>query len=222
MIVGLSVGILLGLAGTSACSSTSTNDEQKGGTGAVISAGTGGSSAAGAVSAGGATNNPSGGTGGGAIVGCPGMPVTCLDATSAQACNPTTNMVDTINCKDDFAESGLISNGCTSDATGSGCTIEGGADETCWNGAQGIAVCAELTDNEFLGVYVDCFNDEADIRPLLTCIADFVDTAAKMVDCDGAEVACLPDGAGGAPTDGSGGAPTDGSGGAPDGAGGAP
>jgi hypothetical protein len=213
MIVGLSVGVLVGLAGTSACSSTSTNDEQKGGTGAVITAGTGGSTAAGAA-AGGTANNPSGGTGGGAVVGCPGMPVTCLDATSAQACNPSTNMVETVVCKEEFAKSGLISNGCTTDATGSGCAVDGGENETCWTGAQGIAVCAELDDNQFIGVYVDCFNDDPDIRPLLTCIADFVDTAAKLVDCDGAEAACLPDGAGGAPTDGAGGAP-DGAGGAP-------
>jgi hypothetical protein len=216
MIVCLCVGIAVGLAGTSACSSTSTNDEHKGGSGAVITAGTAGSGAVitGGTSAGGTTGNPGGGTAGGAVVGCPGMPVTCVDAASALACNPTTNMAETVNCKDAFAESGLISNGCTTEATGSGCTIDGGANETCWKGSQGVAVCADFTEDEFLGVYIDCYNDMNDVRPILTCIADFVDTAAKTVDCDGAEAACAP-AAGGAGPDGGGGAGPDGAGGAP-------
>jgi hypothetical protein len=212
MIVGLSLGIVVGLAGTSACSSTSTNDDEKGGSGAVITAGSGGTG--GTAGASSTAGTPGGGTAGSAVVGCPGMPVTCVDAMNAQACNPDTNMVETVNCKDEFAKSGLISAGCTTDPSGSGCTVDGGADETCWNGAQGIAVCADLDDQQFLNAYVNCFNDVPEARTLLTCIADFVDVDAMSVDCEGAEPVCAPEGAGGAAPDGTGGAP-DGAGGAP-------
>jgi hypothetical protein len=217
MIGGLSFGILVGLAGMSACSSTSTNDNEKGGSGAVITAGSGGTGTGGTGGTGGASTagTPSGGTAGSPVVGCPGMPVTCVDAMNAQACNPDTNMVETVNCKDEFATSGLISAGCTTDPAGSGCTIDGGADETCWNGAQGIAVCADLNDDQFLGAYVNCFNDVPEARMLLTCMADFVDVEAMTVDCDAAQPVCLPEGAGGAAPDGGGGAAPDGAGGAP-------
>jgi hypothetical protein len=115
-------------------------------------------------------------------------------------------MVETINCKDVLAEAGLISNGCMTDATGSGCTIDGGSDTTCWDGANGVAACAQLTDDQFINAYVDCFTDMNEIRPLLTCVAKHVDAEALTVDCAAAEAECAPMGAAGAP-DGAGGAP---------------
>src|SRR5687767_12666912 len=125
--VGLSLSVLMVLGSTAACSSDKVESGNKGGSGAVISGGNGGSGdngsagTAGANSVAGTSSSTGGsGTAGSATTSCPGMPVSCVDEATAKACNPE-NMVETINCKDVLGQAGLISNGCITDATGSGC-----------------------------------------------------------------------------------------------------
>lgn len=216
---GVCLAGLLVFGSVSACSSSSVDGGNKGGTGAIL----GGSSAGGTAGSGGAPSNNGGttspaagtsstaGTGGSGL--CAGKSITCIDAMTAKGCDPATGMDVTANCAEEFAKDGLISDGCTMEATGSGCTIDGGSDVPCWLGAQGIAVCSDLTDDQLLGVYVNCFNKDAEVTPVVTCVADFVDEVAMEVDCAGAEAACAQ-GAGGAPPDGAGGAPPDAAGGA--------
>jgi hypothetical protein len=210
--VTITAALFAALFSSSACSSTSTNDNNKGGTGSVLGGSGGAANAAGNTSTGGTAGNA-----GAAPTTCPGMPTSCVDATTAKACNAQ-NMVVTVNCKDDLAKEGIISNGCMTDATSSGCSLDGGTDAECWQGAIGVATCDDtVTQSDFLDIYFNCYDMDPNIRPIVTCIAGYVDEAAKMVDCAGAET-CLPDdGMGGAGPDGEAGAgpgPDPGAGGA--------
>jgi hypothetical protein len=197
----LSLFMMLSIAGASACSSKAVDgDDEKGGTGSIISAGTtsGGSGGGGAGSGGsggttsaGTTSNA--GSGGSADL-CAGKPNVCVDAATVQACNPETGMNLTGNCAEEFAKDGLISNGCTDDADGIGCTLDDFADQPCVDGTGPFAFCGGLTEDQLIDVYVSCFHDVEGLHTIVPCFADYVDDTAMppTVDCAAAEAACFP------------------------------
>jgi hypothetical protein len=222
--VGLSLSVLVALGSTVACSSDKVDGGNKGGTGAVISGGSGGSGAAsgGPGNNGGMTSSTAGttsstagttsssGTGGsGGTAGglCAGKTVSCIDAMTAKGCDPETGMDITGNCAEEFAKDGIVSNGCTTDADGTGCTVDDFSDMGCLDGTGPFAACEEVPDEDLLNVYVACFHDIQGLHSIIPCFANHVDdtTTPPTVDCDAAYAACVP-GAGGAP-DGAGGAP---------------
>jgi hypothetical protein len=222
--VGLSLSVLMALGSTVACSSDKVDGENKGGTGAVISGGTGAasggpsnnggtsSSTAGTSSstAGTTSSGGTGGTGGGGGTAgglCAGKSVTCIDDMTAKGCDPTTGMDITGNCTEEFAKDGIVSNGCTTDADGTGCTVDDFSDMGCIDGTGPFAACEDVADEDLLNVYVACFHDIQGLHAIIPCFANHVDetTTPPTVDCDAAYAACVP-GAGGAP-DGAGGAP---------------
>jgi hypothetical protein len=218
--VTISAALFAILASSSACSSSSTKDGNKGGTGSVL----GGSG--GAASGSGGIGNTTGGTGGTTSTAgsgggglCAGKPVMCVDAMNAKGCDPDTGMDIMGNCAEEYAKDGFLSNGCSTTADGTGCTVDGVLDQECQKGAEPFAVCAGLTQDDIVSVYIGCFRDMNGAHSVIPCFADFVDETNPMmptVDCEAAGAACLPDmGAGGA-------GPDPGTGGAPDGAGGAP
>lgn len=198
MLVGVSLSWLSVLALTSGCSSDPVDDDNKGGTGTILGeagsdgdssgAGTGstGGSASGGTASGGSATAGSGGSGG----GCVATGVSCLDDQIAQACNPDTGMVETGVCSELFAEEGLISNGCSTDAEGAGCTIDGFEDEECADGAVGFAVCGGFTQDDFFNIYVACFQNTAELRAGILCFAEYVDVEATTVDCEAALPVC--------------------------------
>jgi hypothetical protein len=217
--VGLSLSVLMALGSTAACSSDKVDGESKGGTGAVISGGSGGSGGSGSSTAGsagstagsagstagsGSSTAGSAGTAGGL---CAGKTVSCIDPMTAMGCDPTTGMDVTGNCAEEFAKDGIISNGCTTDADGTGCTVDDFSDMGCLDGTGPFAACEEVPDDELLNVYVACFHDVQGLHAIIPCFANHVDdtTMPPTVDCDAAYAACVP-GAAGAPA-GAGGAP---------------
>jgi hypothetical protein len=215
--VTISAALFAVFASSSACSSSSTNDDkEKGGTGTIV--GAAGSSTSGSGGVGnttGGTRSDAGttstaGTGTGL---CAGKERKCIDADTLQACDPDTGEDLVVKCGEEFAKLHLISNGCTGEGAASGCSLDGGENQECWLGSQGIGVCDMLTNQEALDAYLACFDeDPPEARTVVTCVADFVDEATKTVDCMGAIAACGDQGTGGAAPDGVGGAP-DGSGG---------
>lgn len=205
----LSLGLCLG-----ACSSKSVDDDDgkagsaNGGTSAGT-ASTGGSNgntsgAGGVVGQSGSsstagTGGSAGGTTGGSTTGgasagdCVDDTVTCVDAATASVCDPLTGEVQTANCTEELAKDGLISNGCTMDATGSGCTVDDLADAECEAGTPAFAVCAEATEDQLIDIYVACFHNNEDIaHEAISCYADYADAEAGTVDCEAADAACLP------------------------------
>ena len=217
--VGLSLSVLLGLGSTAACSSDKVDGENKGGTGAVISGGSDGtsgspsnnggtsSSTAGTSSSTAGTSSSTAGSGGTAGGLCAGKTVSCIDAMTAKGCDPTTGMDITGNCAEEFAKDGIVSNGCSTDAEGTGCTVDDFSDMGCLDGTGPFAACEEVSDEDLLNVYVACFHDVEGLHAIIPCFANHVDetTTPPTVDCDAAYAACVP-GAGGAPA-GAGGAP---------------
>jgi hypothetical protein len=117
----------------------------------------------------------------------------CLDEMTAQFCDASGEMM-TANCAEVFAEDGLISNGCLSDAMGAGCTVDDVADMACGEGAGPFAFCNDLTEDDILDVYVGCFHDMNGAHTIIPCYADFVMGTEDMptIDCDAANAACLP------------------------------
>jgi hypothetical protein len=223
--VGLSLSVLLALGSTAACSSDKVDGENKGGTGAVLSAGSGGASA-GTSNNGGTANSTAGtsgstagssssGSGSGGSSGsggtagglCAGKSVSCVDAMTAKGCDPETGMDITGNCAEEFAKDGIVSNGCATDAEGTGCTVDDFTDMGCLDGTGPFAACEQVPDEQVLSVYVACFHDVQGLHAIIPCFANHVDetTTPPTVDCDAAYAACVP-GAGGAPA-GAGGAP---------------
>lgn len=220
--VTISAALFAILASSSACSSTSTNDDDKGGTGSVLGGSGGSASGSGGVgnttggTSPGAGTTSTAGTGGGL---CAGRPVMCVDAMTAKGCDPDTGMDIMGNCAEEYAKDGFLSNGCSTTADGTGCTVDGVLDQECQKGAEPFAVCAGLTQDDIVSVYIGCFRDMNGAHSVIPCFADFVDETDPMmptVDCEAAGAACLPDMGGG------GAGPDPGTGGAPDGAGGAP
>jgi hypothetical protein len=208
------------LASSSACSSTSTNDDDKGGTGAVIGGSGGSTSGSGGA---GTTAGTTTGTAGTDTGLCAGKPRKCVDADTVEYCDSATGNVMTTMCAADYAEDGLVSKGCTADADGIGCTLDGLSDMACQKGAEPFAVCAGLTRDDLLSVYVGCFHDMNGAHTVIPCYSAFVDETdpeMPVVDCEAADAECLPDtGAGGAGPDPD---PAMGGAGAEGGVGGAP
>lgn len=194
----LSLGVL-------ACSSKAVDDDDDGKAGSAaggMASGTAGKSSGGADTSGtggvvgrsGSTGTSGATTTGGTDTGlCTDTAVVCVDADTASLCDPLTGETETANCKDAFAEDGLISSGCTTDDTGSGCTLDGLADADCEAGTPAFAVCQDLTQDDLINVYVNCFHDTDMIaRQVVTCYTDYIDEAAMEVDCAAADAACLP------------------------------
>ncbi|HXK18407.1 MAG TPA: hypothetical protein VNG33_11420 [Polyangiaceae bacterium] len=224
--------VLGGVGGGVACSSKST-DEGTGGHGTTITGGSGndtagtggtnGTTGGVANSGAGTTNTGKSGsatTGGSTVVGgaCTDTAITCVDATMASGCNPDTGKVETFSCVDDAMALGIVSTGCVKDAlNGDSCDFTDFADMACADGAQAFAYCENLTDEQLLNVYINCFQDNKGGHQIVTCFNKYVTPTMKTsADCGNAENFCAP-GAGGAPPDtgaaGAGGA--GGAGGAP-------
>jgi hypothetical protein len=126
--------------------------------------------------------------------GCTDPSIMCVDADTATACDPLTGEVQTANCAEEFALDGLISNGCTTDELGSGCTVDAFEDAECEAGMVPFAVCADLTQSDLIDVYVACFHDNLmQAHMAVSCYADYLDEEAMTVDCEAADAACLPE-----------------------------
>jgi len=183
-VVTVCVTVLLTLVGSGACSSESDkgDDNNSGGDGATVGEGGGdpGSGLGGAASSAASAGDP-----------CRAASIQCLDAQTAIACNTDAGVFQTLACSE-LAKDGLISSGCKKDQAGVGCTVDGYSDQACFDGAKPFHLCADLAENMFLDVYVNCFLDTRGLRDVVTCYADFVDAAAQTVDCAAAQAACLP------------------------------
>jgi hypothetical protein len=231
--VGVSFLVLFGVL--SACSSKATdNNDGNGGNGTVLGGGSGGG-ANGGASGGGTTSSggtmsgggtTSGGTNAGTTGGnagragatssagtnglCADDTITCVDDAKATGCNPNTGSVETVDCVEYYATLGVTSTGCSVTADGAGCDVTDFKDAACLAGAEAYAVCANASDQDFVSVYIDCFQDYMGAHTVVTCLGDYVSaTMMTDADCQNAVDACL-DGAGGAgsgPGDGAGGAP---------------
>jgi hypothetical protein len=223
-----SVAVIVGLVG---CSSSKTGGKNGGssGSGGLVD-GNGGS--AGKVGAGQAGKTGTGGSTG-IAGGCAGTPVTCVDDTSAQFCNPETNELDTANCAEEWAKDGFLSNGCSETLQGAGCTTDGALDADCDKGVTLIANCSQTaTSEDLLNAYLNCFHDVQGLHEIVSCLGGFLDETAQTVDCQGAEAECFPSdeptggtggtGTGGTGTGGGSGTGTGGTGGSSAGEGGAP
>jgi hypothetical protein len=226
-----SVSFLLLLVGAmGACSSKSTDGGTGGSNGGIIPGGGVGGSAQAGNGSGGTGNTGTGNTGTGtAGTGntgtgtagtssgtagsgtspeaqeCADAPVVCLDKDTASTCNPDTLMDESITCSTGVANlgPGLISNGCITDAEGSGCSFDF-EDQACEDGAPAYAACSRAAGFpiEDLEAYFACFTNEQGSKDFIPCFAGFVDAAAQTVACSDAEEACFADvsagGAGGA------------------------
>lgn len=119
--------------------------------------------------------------------------LTCVDAASARYCDDS-GALTTVNCAQVFAEDGLISNGCSTDTAGAGCTLDGLADPECDAGTPAFAYCAQVPDENLLDVYVGCFHDMNGAHTVIPCYADFIAPMGTTppVDCVAADAACLP------------------------------
>lgn len=213
--LGWSFPILLALGANVGCSSKDVDEPNGSGGGSAAGSATGGSGNSGGNSNSSGTSNGSGGnsntsgtgnssggnsngSGGTSTAGTggtgPACPLVCLDEMTAQFCD-TTGAMMTVNCTEVFAEDGVISNGCLSDETGEGCTIDDLADMACADGAAPFTFCAGLTQDDVLDVYVGCFHDMNGAHAVIPCYADFVMGTEDMptVDCDAADAACLPE-----------------------------
>lgn len=218
----LGLSFILVLGGLAACSSKST-DNGSGGNGSIVGSGGGGGNSAGGTTGNGAgTSNANAGntsTGGSAtpVAGsnglCADSTITCVDTKQAKGCNPNTGVVETIDCVKEYAELGIESSGCSASGGGEGCDITDFKDAACLDGATLYATCVQGTNEDLLGLYIDCFQDYMGAHTPVTCLADYFSAAVSATDCQNAADACLADlpGAGGAGADpgtpGAGGAP---------------
>jgi hypothetical protein len=207
-LIGWSLGLLGALSLMSGCSSEAVDGTEPepggiiGGTGG--SADTGAGSGGDTATAGGTSPSAVGGTspstvggsstaaGTGSGGGCQGAPVICVDAETAQACDPATGVTQTVNCAEALEKEGLMSNGCLADAEGVGCTVDGFLDEDCLAGTPPFAVCGDLTQDELFSLYTTCYLDEMGAKAIISCYAEYLDEAAMTVDCAAAEAACFP------------------------------
>ncbi|MDF3071605.1 MAG: hypothetical protein K0R38_7206 [Polyangiaceae bacterium] len=206
--------MLLGIGGVlTACSSESTDGDGKAGSGNASGSSSGG------TSTGGTGSGRAGSTG---VGSCTPGTVVCLDENTAQTCDVDTGLPTTLNCVEDLKEIGIASTGCVGDETEGDCDGDV-SDPECLDGAIVFAICGQYTQDQFVGTYIDCFQDNNDRQTPVRCVAPFLDSSRMDADCEAAAIDCLGAmGAGGA--DGAGGAgDPNGAGGAgdPDGAGGA-
>jgi len=200
----VSCGLLLLLA-AAACSSKSTKDGADGtagkggiltGNGGTSSGGSAGTSSGGVIGRSGSTS-----TGGGTSCTA-GTDIVCLDAQTAQRCDPDTLMTQTAKCSTVITSlgPGVSSTGCVTDADGSGCNVTF-EDAKCEQAAPAFTACLQDDTYDALDVYFACFLDNNGAHTIIPCYWDYVDEAAGTVDCAAAEAACLPTdetGAGGA------------------------
>ncbi len=209
-LVGWSLGLLGALSLMSGCSSEAVDgtEQDPGG----IIGGTGGSAGTGAGSGGntatdggtspstaGSRNTAAGSGGTGAATagtgsggGCQGEPVICVDAETAQGCDPATGITQTVNCAEELEKEGLMSNGCLADAEGVGCTVDGFLDEDCLAGTPPFAVCGDVSQDQLFGLYTTCYLDEMGAKAIISCYAEYLDEQEMTVDCAAAEAACFP------------------------------
>jgi hypothetical protein len=129
-----------------------------------------------------------GSTGGGPSLACPGAPAHCLDATTVEYCDGSAARV--IACAVVMAEQGIISEGCTSDNLGDGCTVDGFLDPGCEMGAPVFARCEGLMEEHLVDTYVACFQNLSGASDVIPCYQDFVDATGVTVDCPAAQVSC--------------------------------
>ena len=129
-----------------------------------------------------------GGTGAGGPT-CP-APVSCLDEATAQRCNEQGEL-EQVDCETAMEEQGIVSDGCSTDAEGSGCTIDAFLDPDCEAGTPAFAVCAGLEAKDLVNTYVACFQNLSDAAAVVACYPDYVNEAEKLVDCAGAQTACV-------------------------------
>jgi hypothetical protein len=200
-IVGLS--FVLALASATACSSKSTDDGTfHGGNGAIVG-GSGGTSNGAGATAGGKTGTTTGGMTG----ACTDETITCVDDTNATGCNFDTGKVDTFSCVEELAGLGIVSSGCTTDATGDFCSVDDFSDKACADGTAAFAYCENATtDEQVFNIYVNCYQDNMDGHTVIPCFAQYVTPTMKTsADCVMAEDACLGAGTGGTGMGGTGG-----------------
>jgi hypothetical protein len=219
---GLCLLVVLGVAGACSSKSTQDDDDAAAGKGSILGGGSNGGGTGGASTAGtrtdtGGTATSTGGTTGNGL--CPGPILTCVDATMATFCDPDTGVEETFSCVDDAKDIGFNSSGCKQGTalTEDECAVESVADQLCWDGAEAFAFCGGLTDNELLGLYIDCFQKVGDWNTIVTCVGEYVSpTMMSVDDCNAGAVACLPGaaGEGGSGSGGAGSDPTAGAGGA--------
>ena len=150
----------------------------------------------------GGTAGQGGGTGGigGGPLPCPvGQANVCLNAQTLLGCNFDTGFLETVDCRQDVPD-GLVNLGCGVAENGAKACLLDFADPTCWVGAQIFSVCAgAITEEEVIGFYLGCFHDMNGAHTVIPCYIPYADEVTQTVDCEAADLACLPDlGAGGA------------------------
>jgi hypothetical protein len=217
--LGLSFSVVLVLGSAIACGSSKTTDDNgssTAGNGSILTGGSGG----GLFDGGGAANSGAGTSRGGTPAGggatgtagatsgggkCADQSVTCVDATHAKGCNLDTGVIETFDCVAELQALGIVSSGCTKDATtGDSCTIDSFSDAACLDGTQRIAYCENATNEEALNVYISCFTDFMDAHTVVPCFSQYVtDTMKTAGNCADAENACFGIGAGGVGAGGS-------------------
>lgn len=217
--LGLSFSVVLVLGSAIACGSSKSTDDKTNsmaGNGSILAGGSGG----GPSNSGGTANNGAGTSSGGTRAGggatgtagansaggkCADQTVTCVDATHAMGCNPDTGVVETFDCVAELKALGIVSSGCTKDATkGDSCAIDSFSDAACLDGTQRIAYCENATTEQALNAYVNCFNDYMGAHTVIPCFSQYVsDTMKTAGDCMNAESACFGIGAGGVGAGGS-------------------
>ena len=127
------------------------------------------------------------GVGGAAAQVCPSA-LSCVDPATAQYCD--NGVLKIVDCATALAEQGIVSNGCSDDAAGPGCTIDGFLDADCEAGTPAFAVCAGLTEKDLVNTYVACFENANQASAVITCYRDYVDDVESLVDCSSAHTAC--------------------------------
>lgn len=184
-----------GDAGTSTSSGgTSSSDGGGSTTAGTSSTPTGGGRATGGTATGGSAPGGS----------CSAQSLTCLDDATAQFCNTDTGKLETIDCVSGYKEVGIVSDGCVSDANGSGCNITDFTDEACAKGADAVAFCLQATEQEFVNLYVNCYTNADDgmghlAHTVIPCVADYVtQDMMTQADCQTGLDTCFGDAATGA------------------------
>jgi hypothetical protein len=141
-----------------------------------------------------------GGVAGGGPIPCPvGQANICLNPQTLLGCNLDTGFIETVDCRQDVPE-GLANLGCGVADNGAKACLLDFADPTCWLGAQIFSVCAgATTEDEVVSYYLGCFHDMNGAHTVIPCYIPYADEVTLTVDCEAADLACLPDiGAGGA------------------------
>jgi hypothetical protein len=192
---GGSNGSIIGGAGGrgSGGSSTSSGGSSTSSGGSSTSSGGSSASNGGSASSAGTTSTAGSSSGG----SCNGASVSCLDSSTAQGCNPDTGMLETVDCVAELEPLGVVSSGCTMDATGEGCDISGFKDEACATGVGALISCRYVLEADAFDYYVGCFlhdknQNGQDLHELITCVGTEITSAAPTTgDCTAATDTCV-------------------------------